>query len=166
MDGVTAEKLTLTFNGPLEAGVRAVAVLGAAFPRSFDIQRLTALDYLLVRTEQLGGPDDLHPSAPIKTPATEVRRKLVQQSLMLMMARDLVVREVHAHGICYSAGETASFFLNSLQTPYMTALKERASWLVAFLANYTDAESDALMRKFFDNWVMEFHAIENSLGVE
>ena len=29
----------LTFNGPLEAGVRVVALLGAAFPRAFDLQR-------------------------------------------------------------------------------------------------------------------------------
>ena len=32
-----------TFNGPLEAGLRAVAVLGAAHPRTFDLQRLVAL---------------------------------------------------------------------------------------------------------------------------
>jgi hypothetical protein len=166
MDGVTTEKRALTFNGPLEAGVRAVAVLEAAFPRAFDLQRLTAFDYLLVRTEQLGGPEDLHPSAPIKTPATEVRRKLVQQALFLMMARDLVVREPHAHGICYHAGETATFFLNSLQTPYMKALRERAAWLVSYLASYTDNEFDALMRRFFDSWVMEFQAVENSLGTE
>jgi len=166
MDGVTADKPTLTFNGPLEAGVRAIAVLGAAFPRAFDLQRLTAFDYLLVRTQQLGGPDDLHPSAPIKTPATEVRRKLVQQSLLLMMTRDLVLREPHADGIRYRAGEAATFFLNSLQSPYMKALKERADWLVAYLADYSDVEFDALMRRFFDNWVMEFQTVENSLGVE
>ena len=68
------DRPALTFNGPLEAGVRAVAVLGSAYPAGFDIQRLTAFDYLLVRTSVLNGPDDLHPSAPIQTPATEVRR--------------------------------------------------------------------------------------------
>ena len=166
MDRLSTEKHALTFNGPLEAGVRAVAVLEAAFPRAFDLQRLTAFDYLLVRTEQLGGPDDLHPSAPIKTPATEVRRKLVQQALFLMMTRDLVVREPHPHGICYHAGETATFFLNSLQTPYMKALRERAAWLVSYVAGYTDDEFDALMRRFFDSWVMEFQAVESSLGTE
>jgi hypothetical protein len=71
MDEVAGDQFSLTFNGPLEAGVRAVAVLGSAFPRGYDIQRLTAFDYLLVRTHQLGGPDDLHPTTPIRTPATE-----------------------------------------------------------------------------------------------
>ena len=116
----------LTFNGPLEAGVRVVATLGAAFPQAFDLQRLTAFDYLLVRTEQLGGPENLHPSAPIQTPATEVRRKIVQRALELMMTRDLVSRRAEQTGIYYFAGESASMFLDSLRTSYLSALKERA----------------------------------------
>lgn len=155
----------LTFNGPLEAGVRTVAVLGAAFPDAYDIQRLTAFDYLLVRTHRLGGPDDLHPKTPIQTPATEVRRRLVQNGLLLMMSRDLIERELHADGIRYRAGDAAELFLNALSTPYLIGLKERAVWLVDYLRSYTDAEFHALMRRFFDEWVLEFQSIERSLGV-
>src|SRR5262249_9486957 len=145
--------------------VRAVAILGAAFPAAFDIQRLTALDYLLVRTRELGGPDDLHPGSPIQTPATEVRRKVVQNALLLMMSRELVERELYSDGIRYRAGEAASLFLNSLQTPYLVALKVRAEWLVNHLKGYTDSEFQALMRRFFDNWVVEFQNLERSLGI-
>jgi hypothetical protein len=164
MDEIVVRNHALTFNGPLEAGVRAVAVLGAAFPRDFDIQRLTAFDYLLVRTRQLGGPDDLHPATPIQTPATEVRRKVVQDALHLMMTRDLVQRVVRADGIRYRAGETASMFLDSLRTPYLAGLKDRAGWLVHHLANYTDSEFEGLMRRFFDTWVIEFQNVEQSLA--
>jgi hypothetical protein len=156
---------SLTFNGPLEAGVRTVALLGAAFPDAYDIQRLTALDYLLVRTRRLGGPDDLHPDTPIQTPATEVRRKLVQNGLLLMMSRDLIQRELHTDGIRYRAGEAAEFFLNALSTPYLIALKERAAWLVDHLRASTDADFHALMRGFFDDWVIEFQSVERSLGI-
>jgi hypothetical protein len=165
MEEEIAGRYTLTFNGPLEAGVRAVAILGAAFPAALDIRRLTALDYLLVRTSQLGGPDDLHPGTPIQTPATEVRRKVVQNALLLTMSRDLIARELQADGIRYRAGEAASLFLNSLRTPYQVALKERAAWLVDHLRGYTDSEFQALMRQFFDNWVVEFQSVERSLGV-
>lgn len=164
MDEVARRDHALTFNGPLEAGVRAVAVLGAAFPRCFDVQRLTAFDYLLVRTSQLGGPDDLHPATPIRTPATEVRRKVVQDALHLMMTRDLVQRLVQADGIRYRAGEAASMFLDSLRTPYLTGLKDRAGWLVHHLADYTDSEFEGLMRRFFDTWVIEFQHAQQSLG--
>jgi hypothetical protein len=166
MDEVTSRRHALTFNGPLEAGVRAVAMLGAAFPRAFDLQRLTALDYLLVRTGQLGGPDDLHPATPIQAPATEVRRKVIHNALLLMMTRDLVVREVHPYGLRYKAGESAAPFLNSIRTPYLRALNARAIWLVNHLAGYSDPEFDGLMRGFFDNWVVEFQEIGRSLGAE
>jgi hypothetical protein len=165
MDKEVIGRRALTFNGPLEAGVRSVALLGAAFPVAYDLQRLTALDYLLVRTAQLGGPDDLHPGAPIGTPATQVRRKVVQSALLLMASRELVARELHADGIRYRAGESAALFLNSLTTPYLTALKERAGWLVNYLKTYTDAEFQALMRRFFDEWVVEFQNVERSLGI-
>lgn len=165
MDKIASRDFMLTFNGPLEAGVRAVAVLAAAFPRSYDVQRLTALDYLLVHTQQLGGPEDLHPSAPIQTPATEVRRSIVQDALHLMMTRDLVVRLVDEDGISYRAGEAAAMFIDSLRTPYLKGLNSRASWLMYHLADYSDGALDNLMREFFDRWVVEFQDAEQSLGV-
>ena len=165
MDEVAGRDHTLTFNGPLEAGIRAVAVLAASYPRCFDLQRLTAFDYLLVRTHQLGGPDDLHPATPIRTPATEVRRSVVQDALHLMMTRDLVARRVEPTGIRYCAGEAASMFVDALRSPYLVALKARADWLVHHLADYSDDEFDALMRRFFDMWVVEFQDVERSFGV-
>lgn len=165
MDEVTRKFDALTFNGPLEAGVRAVAILGAAFPRCYDIQRLTAFDYLLVRTGQLGGPDDLHPATPIQTPATEVRRKVVQDALYLMMTRDLAARHIDNEGIRYRAGEAAAMFLDSLRTPYLIGLKSRARWLVDHLADYDSEEFDRLMRRFFNTWMVEFQNVERSLGV-
>lgn len=163
MDEV-ASSAPQTFNGPLEAGLRAVSILTAAFPRSYDLQRLTAFDYLLVHTGGLGGPSDLHPATPIHTPATEVRRKVVQDALNLMMTRDLIRRHADKDGIHYCAGETACTFMDSLQTDYAFRMKERASWLVTHLADYTNPEFDSLMRGFFDNWVMEFQDAEQSLG--
>lgn len=158
------DQFSPTFDGPLEAGVLAIAVLGSAFPRAYDIHRLTAFDYLLVRTYQLGGPDDLHPATPIQTLATEVRRGVVQNALHLMMTRDLVARIIDESGISYRAGESAAMFLDSLRTPYLAALKDCADWLVYHLADYTEAALDGLMRRFFDTWVVEFQIVEHSLG--
>ena len=87
------------FNGALETGLRAVMALHASFPRELDIQRLTALDYLVVRTSLLDGPEDLHPSTPITTPVTQVRRKAVYAALDLLMSRELVERSITDHGI-------------------------------------------------------------------
>lgn len=155
---------TVTFNGPLEAGVRTIAILGAAYPQAFDLQRLTALDYLLTRTSAIGGPNDLHPAAPIQTPATEVRRQVVHDAILMMMTRDLIEREVHSEGIRYAAGEAAASFLASLRTDYFVRVKERARWLAEHLGDQSDEEFHALMRGLFADWVEQFQAVEQSAG--
>lgn len=155
-----------TFNGPLEAGLRSVAVLGAAHPRSFDLQRLVAFDYLLVHTGDIGGPSSLHPPAPLQSAELLVRRKLVQRALLLMMTRELVEREFGVNGIRYRAGENVAPFLASLQSEYLIALRERAVWLVDALGDRNEQDFRAVMRHFFDRWVEEFQAAEQSLGAE
>ena len=153
-----------TFNGPLEAGMRAVAILGAAFPLAFDLQRLVAFDYLLVHTADVGGPESLHPPVPLQSAALLIRRRVVEDGLLLMMTRDLVRREAMPAGLFYKAGESAALFLDSLQTDYLVALKGRASWLVNALGKHSDVEFRGIMHRFFDKWVEEFQATERSLA--
>ncbi len=156
----------ITFNGPLEAGMRAVSILGAAYPRTYDLQRLVALDYLLVHTGDIDGPANLHPPTPMHSAELLVRRKLVEQSLLLMMTRDLVVREVTSDGIKYVAGENASTFLTSVSSSYLQALKDRAIWLVSAFGDLSDDAFKGVMRRFVDKWVEEFQQIEKSWGGE
>ncbi len=113
---MSQEHKPITFNSPLEAGIRAVSILGAAYPQTYDLQRLVAFDYLLVHTGDIGGPDNLHPPTPMRSAELLVRRKLVEQSLLLMMTRDLVEREVTSEGIKYGAGENAATFLSSVSS--------------------------------------------------
>lgn len=165
MDKVTAQgRKPTTFNGPLEAGMRAVSILGAAFPQSYDLQRLVAFDYLLVHTADVGGPESLHPPTPMHSAELLVRRKLVEHALLLMITRDLVRREVTPEGIEYSAGENAATFLASVSSSYLQALKDRADWLVGALGRHTDQEFRIVMRRFFDDWVEEFQHVERSMG--
>jgi hypothetical protein len=163
---VAARERPATFNGPLEAGLRAVAILGAAHPRTLDLQRLVAFDYLLVHTGDIGGPASLHPPSPLHSAELLVRRELVQRGLLLMMTRELVNREFEPSGIRYQAGENAAPFLSALESDYLSALRDRATWLVAALADRTEAEFRAVMRRFFDHWVEEFQAVERSLGTD
>lgn len=67
-----------------------------------------------------------------------VRRKLVEQALLLMMTRDLVDREIGSDGIKYVAGENAVTFLSSLSSRYLLNLKVRASWLIDMYGDYSD----------------------------
>lgn len=157
---------SITFNGPLEAGIRAVSILGAAYPKTYDLQRLVALDYLLVHTGDIKGPENLHPPTPMQSAELLVRRKLVEQSLLLMMTRDLVEREVTPEGIKYGAGENAATFLSSVSSNYLLSLKDRAEWLVQTIGDLTDEQFKSMMLQFFDKWVEEFQHVEKSSGGE
>ncbi|MBK8875557.1 MAG: hypothetical protein IPN13_17220 [Bacteroidetes bacterium] len=44
------------FNGHLETGVRAVIILEAVFPKSYDLTHLTWFDHLVVHTQDIDGP--------------------------------------------------------------------------------------------------------------
>lgn len=154
----------VTFNGPLEAGIRAVSILGAAYPQSYDLQRMVAFDYLLVHTGDVGGPQSLHPPSPMQSAELLVRRKLVENALLLMMTRDLVKRDITKNGIYYCAGDNAATFLSAFSSSYLHALKERASWLIDALGGHSDQEFRAVMRRFFDDWVEEFQHVERSMG--
>ena len=84
----------------------------------------------------------------------------MQDALHMMMTRDLVERDVSEEGISYRAGDAAAMFLESLTTPYICALKERAKWLTNRLSDYDEAEFDAMMHEFFDRWIVEFQDIQ------
>lgn len=156
----------VTFNSPLEAGIRAVAILAAAHPDSFDLQRLIAFDHLLVHTGDIGGPASLHPPVPLRSAELLVRRKLVERALLLMMTRDLVSRQVGPAGIRYVAGENASPFLAVIQSNYVKGLQERAHWLVDRLGRLPEGDFRAILRRFSDQWIEEFQTAERSLGAQ
>ncbi len=160
------DRKPITFNGPLETGIRAVSILGAAYPQSYDLQRLVALDFLLVHTADVGGPDSLHPPAPMYSTELLVRRKLVEDALHLMMTRELVERQATAEGIKYCAGENAATFLASVSSSYLLALKQRATWLFDALGSYSDQDFRSVMRRFSESWVEEFQHIEHSKAGE
>jgi hypothetical protein len=161
-----ATSTTHAFNSPLEAGIRAVSILEAAYPKSYDLQRLVALDYLLVHTADIGGPESIHPPTPMRSAELLVRRGLVERALLLMMTRDLVRREITSEGIKYCAGDNAAPFMASLSSAYLQELKARSEWIDESLGSHTDEEFKKVMRHFFRAWTEEFQDLEQSQGAE
>jgi hypothetical protein len=159
-------KTTPTFNSPLETGIRSVGILVAAYPKTFDLQRLVAFDYLVVHTGDMGGPESLHPGLPLRSAELLVRRGLVERGLLLMISRRLIEREATAQGIYYRAGELAETFLSSLTSPYLLALRERAVWVAS---SFASMEQDTFRQTFnsaFGRWIEEFQSAERSLAGE
>ncbi|MFI5011388.1 MAG: ABC-three component system middle component 2 [Hyphomicrobiales bacterium] len=144
------------FNGALETGVRAIVMLDAAFPRSFDLAWLTWCDHLVVHTGDVGGPPSIHPDIPQRTGELLVRRRLVEEGINLMRRLHMIDATVSAEGVVFQAGEEASAFVDSLRTGYAIELKMRAAWLANYLAGMSDEAMAALIADRIGRWAVEF----------
>lgn len=145
------------FNSALETGVRSLVILTATFPRALDLQRLVDFDYLVVHSGDVDGPESLHPPIPMREGELLVRRKIIESGLSLMMSRGLVTRIVSSEGIAYQASDYAKPFVDSLSTPYMRALLERANWVADSFGSAEISDLHNLISSFFDKWTTQFH---------
>lgn len=155
-----AERLAVTdpalFNSSLETGVRAAVVLDAIYPRAADLSELTWLDHLVVHTADIGGPPSLHPDIPQRTGELLVRRRLVEDGLLLMRRLHLVESQTTAEGIVYIAREEAAAFVESLRTLYGRTLRQRAQWLADYLQKTSREELSRLISDRLGRWAVEF----------
>jgi hypothetical protein len=150
------------FNSPLETGIRSLAILLAAFPAAFDLQRLVEMDYLVVHSGDAQGPDSLHAPLPLRVGELLVRRGLIEKGLVLMMSRNLVQRLSSEEGFSYVAGETAAPFLALLTDEYSVSLKGRAHWVVERFADISTEEIRGFTRKLFTQWSSQFQALQRA----
>lgn len=128
--GMTPDKLDPPlFNTPLEAGVRAVVLLEAFAERSFDIKTLALLDYYVVHTADVGGPESVHPDLEARTGEYFVRRSLVEAGILLMVRAGLVERMAGTEGITFRSKQTAAAMIDMMASGYNQRLHESAKWL-------------------------------------
>jgi len=148
------------FNSPLETGVRSLAILHAAFPASFDLQRLVEMDYLVVHSGDAEGPESLHAPLPLRAGELLVRRGLIEKGLILMMSRGLVQRLPGQDGFGYVAGENAAPFIASLTDDYSASLKQRAHWAVQRFSKMSTEEIRKFTHRFFAGWSSQFQSVQ------
>lgn len=144
------------FNSELEAGLRAVVVLDALYPRACSLTEVVWFDYLVVHSSDLDGPESLHPDLPARGGELLVRRRLVHDSLKMMHRMHLVDELYPPHGVVFRASEDAPSFIDMLQADYSLRLKERAGWISD---RYRDTDSTAIEHEVgqrLGRWTAEF----------
>lgn len=161
---MTSHSHTTPFNSPLETGVRSLAILVAAHPVAFDLERLVEMDYLVVHSGDADGPESIHAALPMRAGELLVRRGLIEKGLVLMMSRNFV-QQIHTHnGFSYVAGDAAAPFLASPTSIYTQKLKERAQWSVKRFEDSTTSEIRQITHRLFERWASQFQAKNGSRG--
>lgn len=145
------------FNGPVEIGLRALAVLNDAYPDAYSLQRLVVFDYLIVHSDDIpDGPSGLHPQTPRRGGELLVRRGVLQEGLLLYQSRSLVDQRYENSGVSFAATERSAAFLDVLRTEYVVGLRERAAWLVGSFGQIPDADLEKMVRDNLGEWGAEF----------
>jgi hypothetical protein len=159
MEEVTESPRPHPFNSALETGIRTLVVLEAFHPRHCDLIELTWFDHLVVHTGDIQGehvPLSLHPDLPNRAGELLVRRRLVEDSLLLMQRVHLVDVVDGDDGISFTASEDAPSFLALLKAPYTVELKKRAAWMAARFASLSKATIRELIDEKIGRWTAEF----------
>lgn len=152
-----AENLNLiTFNNPLEAGLRVLAILYESHPAPLDLQKLVYLDFLAVHSADVGGPSSLHPPTPHRAAELVLRRDLLEKGALLLMSRHLVERSNDSSGFLYLATEEAGPFLTALNANYTQHLRERIRWVISEFGGKTTEELGVYFERNLDRWGGEF----------
>lgn len=155
---------TAPFNSLLETGIRSLAILVAAYPAAFDLDRLIEMDYLVVHSGDADGPESLHAALPMRAGELLVRRRLIENGLLLMASRNLIQRIPAENGFNYIADDVAAPFLASLTATYSQRLKERALWAVERFAGVATSEIRQITHRRFENWSSQFQTIDRPRG--
>lgn len=129
-DAVDMTASPALFNTPLEAGLRTLIILDAFAPEAFDIGELSLLDYYVVHASDAGAKNSVHPDLEARAGEYFVRRKLIQDGLLLMVG-SFLVDEVHCdRGILYRSREMTSALVDLMSSHYNSRLKESCGWLL------------------------------------
>jgi hypothetical protein len=142
---MTRTNMSRVFNSPFELGFRMVYLLSALRPAGADLQKLILLDYAVVYSGDLGGPDSLHTPVPFRGSELLSRRTLIEQGLHLMSSRGLVTARMDDDGITYIAGPAALSLVGSVTASYFTRLHQRCEWAAS---RFGQTDTDALTRQF------------------
>jgi hypothetical protein len=159
----SGEKIN-TFNSALEIGSRIVALLCASYPDSLDIQKIIRLDYLMIHSGDVGGPESLHPPVPHRSGELLVKHELVRRGIYLMMSRGLIKQLAEPDGFKYLAEDEAGTFVSSFKSIYYNELRNRANWTISTYSKHSISELDLLAKKFFGTLQSQFQFSEKSYG--
>ncbi|MGW0755365.1 ABC-three component system middle component 2 [Streptomyces sp. NPDC002814] len=139
-------------NSPIEVGMRILSLLNEFSPRALGISHLTYFDYCMLHSADFGGPESLHPKLPVGPGEFGIKRKLIEGGLQLMLRAGLIEVRAADTGIIYGATESASGFIEVLDSDYLDQLQQRASWVAREMAFMDDQQLAEAMKEVYVRW--------------
>lgn len=145
------------FNSPLEVALRLLVLLNRTELNNFDLDRLVIFDYFILHGNDIDkNQESLHPPLPHRSSEIIVRRKLVQESLDILISRGLVSPVYKNTGVFYSANKSTSLFVNLLKSTYFSKLTLVVEWVLSKYGNVSTSMLNKLVNENIHIWGGEF----------
>ncbi|WP_369032365.1 ABC-three component system middle component 2 [Streptomyces adonidis] len=149
-------------NSPLEVGMRALVLLAETFPEPLDVSALVLLDHAMLHSGELLGPPSLHPDVPAQPGELGMKRRLMEQGLLVLMRAGLADMTTSPDGFVYQATAQGAGLVDIFEAPYVGQLCRRAEWAVEHYAPGTDVREAT--RHITERWMDQLERETSELG--
>lgn len=168
LDGWMKMRNMKVYNTPIEVGIRAMVIL-KQFNMPLDIQQLVFYDYSALH---LGDIDDryesLHPNNPFHATELFVRRKLIQQSIILLASKGLISFDCSSSGLRYKINDISSMFLDYFESEYYNRLKSSVEIVYQKFRDMDTVDINNYIKENIGEWKgeLEFESLFRGEDIE
>lgn len=140
------------FNNKIETGLRILTILNSTYPKSYDLQSLIYLDYMIVHSGDIDEEiASLHPAVSSRKGELLIRREIIFSSIELFIEKGLIDKLYTESGVEYLASENSTTFIDSLNESYSIELQTKSEWLNNYVKNLSQQSLKKQMDKFISN---------------
>lgn len=150
------------FNNKIETGLRILAILNSTYPKSYDLQSLIYLDYMVVHSGDINKEiTSLHPAVSSRKGELLIRREIIFSSVELFIQKGLIDKLYSEGGVEYIASENSTTFLDSLNELYSIELQTRSDWVNSYVKKLSPQLLKKQMNNFISNESININIISN-----
>lgn len=154
-------KVKRVYNSNYEVAIRVLLTLAKLPSKKSSIHRLIILDHLALNTFDIGGPASLHAPVPNRGVQVFSRKEVIEQSINLLISKDLLEIEPSNNGIEYKITIYGEKYLTFFESRYFNLLVERVNWVTQKFNVMNDEELGKFIRSNISKWGEEFITEDN-----
>jgi hypothetical protein len=160
------ERNTKLFNSPIEIGLRVLFILYKFSPQTLNIDKLIYFDYFLIHSSDIDkSQQSLHPKYPFRSTEVIIKRELLNLSLKLLIAKQLIEVVFEENGITYKTTKIGQKFIEFMESDYAKEIAEKSEWLHSTFKDYPDIKLLEIVNSNIEKWGSEFNNESKFRGV-
>lgn len=138
------------FNSAIESALRSLIIIKKL--KSVNLDKLIIYDYLCLNTKDFNGPNSLHAPIPNRNVQILIRRKMIQEGLKILIAKELINVKPLKTGMFYSSNKSTELFSEYLNSEYKKEFTLRVEWVVQNFIDWSDAKLMKFVNENIENW--------------